>query len=276
MTLSDTMKNVLLWIAAILFTLIFVVYQRATGPTYPERGKVSFNGQEISYKMLRSHEVNSDAPVTVQTRDTSVEGILRYKRYKTGDEWTAVAMERTDGKLIAYLPAQPAAGKLAYRVTLGRGQETVELTEQPVVIRFKGVVPAAVLIPHILLMFIAMLFSTRTGIEALTGGGQTYKFALITFFTLLAGGMIMGPVIQKLAFGDFWTGWPFGQDLTDNKTLVAFVFWLVAVIRLRKDPSRKGWAIAAAVVLVAVYLVPHSMFGSEFDYTAGEVITGKN
>lgn len=271
------MKNVLLWITAILFTLIFVVYQRMTGPTYPDRGDVTLRGETIDYKLLRSHELDSDAPVTLEIpENTSIEGEVAYKRYKMNEEWTVVPMSQEDGKLVAYLPAQPAAGKLAYRVRLISGDETVMLTEEPVVIRFKGVVPPAVLIPHILLMFIAMLFSTRTGIEALAGGKRTYIYALITFITLFLGGMIMGPIIQKLAFGDYWTGWPFGQDLTDNKTLVAFIFWLVAVLRLRKDHSRKGWAIAAALILIAVYLVPHSMFGSEFDYSAGEVITGNN
>jgi hypothetical protein len=41
--------------------------------------------------------------------------------------------------------------------------------------------------------------------------------------------MILGPVVQYYAFGEFWTGVPFGWDLTDNKTLVAVIFWALAV-----------------------------------------------
>jgi uncharacterized membrane protein len=73
--------------------------------------------------------------------------------------------------------------------------------------------------------------------------------------------------VQKYAFGAYWTGWPFGHDLTDNKTALAFIAWLIAVIKLRKNREARGWAIAAALVLLLVYLVPHSVLGSEIDHT---------
>ena len=38
---------------------------------------------------------------------------------------------------------------------------------------------------------------------------------------LAVGGFILGPLVQNYAFGELWTGVPFGWDLTDNKTLIA-------------------------------------------------------
>jgi hypothetical protein len=73
--------------------------------------------------------------------------------------------------------------------------------------------------------------------------------------------------VQKFAFGAYWTGWPVGHDLTDNKTAVAFLFWIIAFIRLRRNRQAYGWAIAASVVLLLVYLIPHSVMGSEIDHT---------
>lgn len=273
--MSYKLKSFLLWIAAVVFTLSIVVYQRMTGPTYPVRGKVTFSGQEIKFKLVRSNDSDKDAVIQIKTNDPQISGTVKYKRFKTTDEWSSVAMESNQELLTASLPMQPPAGKLTYTVELSKGSERVLLTEEPVVIRFKGVVPAFILFPHIFLMFIAMLFSTRTGFESLAKGQQTRIYALITLISLLIGGLILGPIVQKLAFGDFWTGWPFGHDMTDNKTLVSFIFWLIAVIRLRKHPNRKGWIIAAAIVLLLVYLVPHSMFGSELDYSSGEVQTGR-
>ncbi len=173
------------------------------------------------------------------------------------------------------LPAQPPAGKLMYKVAINSGEQTQYLREEPVVIRFKGAVPLYILLPHILIMFMAMLYSTRTGIETLRKGNKTKNYTLITLLLLAAGGMILGPVVQKYAFGALWTGWPFGHDLTDNKTLVAFLAWIVAYLRLRKNSDNRGWAIAAAVILLLVYLIPHSMFGSELDYSTGNIRTGQ-
>jgi hypothetical protein len=78
--------------------------------------------------------------------------------------------------------------------------------------------------------------------------------------------MILGPVVQKYAFGAYWTGWPWGTDLTDNKTAVAWLLWVAAFVthRLGKDVTKL--ATVAALVTLLVYLIPHSMFGSELKY----------
>ena len=85
--------------------------------------------------------------------------------------------------------------------------------------------------------------------------------------------MILGPIVQYYAFGDLWTGIPFGWDLTDNKTLIAFIFWILAVYMNRKT-DRPLYTALAAFVLLLVFSIPHSMFGSELDYASGQVTQG--
>jgi len=265
--MSGTMKSTLWWIFAIFFTAGIASYQRMTGPTYPVHGKAIVNQQEIKYKLIRTAENDKDAPIRITVPDNSVSGIISYKRYKSNDTLTHAALVREGENLVYMMPKQPAAGKIEYSVSLSNAKETVKLTENPVVMRFKGPVPLFVLLPHILLMFLAMLFSTRAGIEALIKGKRLYLYALLTLIFFIPGGLLLGPLVQKFAFGAYWTGWPFGHDLTDNKTALAVLGWVVAVIKLRKNPSARGWAIAAAIILLAVYLVPHSVLGSEIDYT---------
>ncbi|MCD4682629.1 MAG: hypothetical protein K8R86_05030 [Bacteroidales bacterium] len=262
------------WIFSIIFTLSIAYYQRTTGPTYPVRGKVTIENNEYKYKLLTSNDSDKPAKITIQGTE-GITGYIEFRKYNTNEPWQKTPLYFEDGKLIGELPQQPPAGKLTYNVTLFSSDNSYVLTEDPIVIRFKGPVPAFVLLPHILFMFLAMLFSTRTGIEAIRKGSKTYIYSLITLILLLCGGMFLGPVVQKYAFGAFWTGWPFGQDLTDNKTLVAFLAWIIAVIRLRKDNTKGGWAIAAAIILLLVYLIPHSMFGSELDYSTGNIGTGQ-
>jgi hypothetical protein len=79
--------------------------------------------------------------------------------------------------------------------------------------------------------------------------------------------MILGPLVQKYAFGALWTGFPFGYDLTDNKTLIAFLGWIAAWIAGRKGKPARGWVLGASILLLVVYLIPHSLFGSELDYS---------
>ncbi len=99
------------------------------------------------------------------------------------------------------------------------------------------------------------------------------KYTSLTVVFLLIGGMCLGPIVQLYAFGDLWTGVPFGWDLTDNKTLIAFIFWLIALVYNRKH-DKPLWSLIAAIVLMVIYTIPHSVMGSTFSYESGEVVTG--
>ncbi|MEI6577157.1 MAG: hypothetical protein WCO63_13350 [Bacteroidota bacterium] len=261
-------KSILLWIGAFVFMAVIAIYQKMTGPTYPVRGKVEFAGQTIKYKLLRTYETGEDAPISIAVSDTAVKGICKFRRFKSHDNWTESPMIRKGGDLVAYLPKQPMAGKVMYEISLTKGTERAELNNNdPVVLRYKGNVPLYILIPHIICMFLAMVFSTRAGLEAITKGTGTYRQALWTLIFLFIGGILLGPLVQKFAFDAYWTGWPWGHDLTDNKTAAAFLAWIIAVVRLKGHPERRTWAWIAALVLLAVYLIPHSALGSEIDYT---------
>lgn len=266
--MTTALKTSLLWVLALIITLASAYYQRRTGPTYHLRGEVAIGGTTYAYDLPRSHGGDGDAPVVMLIADSAVSGELSLRRFKSNDEWTTMAMVRRGDSLIAMLPHQPPAGKYMYTISLSSpGADGIPVTSKPVVLRFKGDVPLVILIPHVIFMFIAMLLSTRTGLEALTRRPRVVPMTMWTLGLLCLGGMILGPIVQKYAFGSFWTGWPFGYDLTDNKTLIAFLAWLAAAIVARYRRNVYLAPIIAAIVLLAVYVIPHSVRGSELDYT---------
>ncbi len=255
-----------LWILAFFLTLASAVYQRMTGPTWPARGAVVLGGETIRYRLARSHAGLGDAPIAVQAVAPNAGGQVEFRRHATSDPWTRIEMLRNGGELIATLPHQPPAGKLDYRVTLTRNSESVPLGES-VTIRFRGDVPAWVLVPHVLAMFLGMLWATRAGFEKFSPAPQYTSLILWTLLLLGIGGLLLGPAVQKYSFDAWWTGWPFGGDLTDNKTAVAWLAWLAAWVANRKGARSTGWwALAAAAITLIVFAIPHSMFGSELHY----------
>ncbi len=257
-----------LWIIAVVITLLSAYYQRLTGPSYDLRGSADFQGSEISYRFERSHAGVTDAEIGIEIPDEGTSAILVYKRYKTDDPWTEVEMEKNDERLTGLLPNQPEAGKLMYRVVLKNESGEITLPEdQPVIIRFRGDVPALILIPHIFIMFLSMLISTRAGFEALLNRGKIIKLAYWAAGTLFIGGMIFGPIMQEYAFGDFWTGFPFGYDLTDNKTLIAMIGWIAALIAIKRGKDPRKLVLGAAILQFIIYIIPHSVLGSELDYS---------
>jgi hypothetical protein len=255
------------WLIAFIITLTSVYYQRATGPTYPLKGAVTVDGQIIRYRLERAHESDSHHPVAIQLADSTVAGEVVWRRYPANENWEKITMERRDGSLHTALPLQPPAGKLEYAVILKKGETQIRLPEAgAVVTRFKGRVPAYFLIPHIVLMFAAMLLSVRAGLEVLGKEARPRLYVWSTVIALFIGGMILGSIVQKYAFGAYWTGFPFGMDLTDNKTLIAFLGWVAAVFAVEKNRQSRIWVAMAAILMLGVYAIPHSLFGSELKY----------
>lgn len=265
-------NSLILWVLTIVLTLGFSVYQRRTGPTKPVRGSVEIASEKIKYRLIRTHETSADAAVRIKVENPDVKGVYKYRRYKSYDQWTESPMVREGDELIAYIPKQPAAGKVMYDIFLEHNYQRTQLNADHIIIRFKDYVPAWALVPHIIFMLFAMIFSMRSGFEAIFKRSKTYLFAWLTVIFLILGGAIFGPIVQKFSFGAYWTGWPFGTDLTDNKTAVALIFWIIALIRLYRNRSERTWVIIASVVLLMVYAIPHSLLGSELDHTAGTIV----
>ncbi|MDO9693411.1 MAG: hypothetical protein Q7W56_01625 [Candidatus Latescibacteria bacterium] len=265
-----------LWILAVVVTLASALYQRMTGPSYPVRVRAELAGAVVKARLERTHSVSGDLPVRIRAADPEVMGEVRWRRYPLDEPWREVPLSRdAKGDLVAQLPAQPPAGKLEYTVHLSRGGEALDLPGgQAVVARFKGDVPPWVLAPHILLMFLGMLWSNRAGLEAVFGGAQRRRLARRTLALLAVGGLFLGPVVQKYAFGAYWTGWPFGEDLTDNKLAAAVLAWTAAALIRGEGRVARLVTVLAALVVFAVYMIPHSLNGSTLDYASMKTVTG--
>ena len=270
--------NIALWVAASVMMFAAAGYQERTGPTKELRGEFEAAGETYRYEIIRSGDSRDDARVVIPSAGGVVSAALNFKRYPTSDDFTIVPFSQVGDELIASLPKQPAAGKLEFFIVMATpaGELRIpESTEETVIIRFKDPVPIGVLVPHIIMMFLALLIGMRTALSAVLSLGDMRRLAWVTLGLMTVGGLILGPVVQKYAFGAFWTGIPFGYDLTDNKTLIMWFVWVAACglflwKRIQNEWAHRTAVFVAAAVMIMVYLIPHSLRGSELDYDALE------
>jgi len=265
-----------LWIAAFVVTVMLAVFQRMTGPSYPVRGETELSStQTISYRLPRSDQGRGSLEVGIPAPSSGATATLEWRRYPTEEPFQRLEMvPNGDGRVVATIPQQPPAGKVEYLIVV-EGDAATSVTipsTETVVARFRGSVPAGVLLPHILAMFASMLVSTRALFEVLRPSKPKSRgLILISMALLITGGLILGPIVQKYAFGAFWTGWPFGQDLTDNKTLIAFLAWLPATVIAARGLRTRAAVIIGWIVMTGIFLIPHSLRGSEHDWASSEV-----
>ena len=273
----------LLWLLSALLAIATFFHQNKTGPTYPLRGSLQTSRGAVAFTFLRSEEIGTG--LNIMLKDPVPEGVsgtVKWRRFKSADAWTETAMapgtfrftRRGDVEelrgLGVVLPSLPErAGKYEYFVLVDDGSGPRSVTgDRPIYARYKAPVPRAVLLPHILAIFLSMTLALRTGLQALTSGSLK-GLVWATIGSLLLGAFVLGPLVQRYAFGVWWSGVPFGYDWTDNKVLVELAAWVVAAA-LAGQPRRARTAVlAATLVTLAIYLIPHSVFGSEYDYTKG-------
>ena len=93
----------------------------------------------------------------------------------------------------------------------------------------------------------------------------------VLLFTFL-GGLPLGFALNWQRFGTIWEAFPFGTDVTDNKTQLILIFWIIiaalswksfACRRTGRDAAGpRAFAttvIIASVLSLFLYLVPHSL-----------------
>ena len=249
-----------------------------TGPSYPLRGSFSApGGEDRSFSLPRTHGGPGGLKVGLELPESIPGGTLEWRRYPTNDPWQSLTLSGDGhGTWSADIPHQPPAGKVEYRLSLAVGDHAITVPEgEPVVARFRADVPAWVLIPHILAMFGSMLVATRSLLEIFRSSISKPRALVLTAMGLLVvGGLFLGPVVQKFAFGAYWTGWPNGADLTDNKTLIAVIAWLPATILALRRKKLRVAVVIGWIVMMGVFLIPHSLRGSEMDWSEGEIKTG--
>lgn len=282
------MKKIIFWILAVIITIGASVYQRMTGPTHAKTQVIEIDGKEYSFKFPRSGgEVDCKVSLLgfgVNTSFAQESAVILWRKFPANDKFQQIQMKKEEGALVGYLPVQPHAGKLEYYLMLTSETDKDGLitrktkmlfNDEPLIIRFKGDVPAGILIPHILFMFLSMLFASYTLLAACAGMEKDYKrYIIVSTILLFIGGFIFGPLVQYYAFDIYWSGFPIGSDLTDNKTLIAAIVLLSAIVT-RKQKWNKWVVIASVIVMFIVFSIPHSMRGSELNHETGMIETSK-
>lgn len=249
-----------LWLAALLLTLVFARWQRVSGPTYPLSGDTTSGAASFHWQLERSHAGPGDHVVKLRRPAPDASGVLEWRRHETTDAWTAVPMTLVGDSLAAPLPHQHPGHKLDYRVTLTIGANTVTLPPlAPATLRFRSDVPSWVLIPHIIVMMAVLLLSTRAAFEAFRREPQLKFLTIRTLAALVFGGFILGCIVSGYAFAMPWGGFPISNDPTDNKTLIAFIAWAIAAVPVFRNRNPRVWVVAAAIVTIAVFVIPHSI-----------------
>jgi hypothetical protein len=275
--------------AAILFTLLMLVFTRSTTAVRSVHKMVDREGILIDHHTVPK-QVGEEIPVISARVEGASEVRLVYKIGPDG-EYRTVAMSPKPAEADIYettIPLHPKGIKAWYyleavapresgevMVTLsGKNQGQIE----PIKLKFEGEVPAYIIISHILCIFGAILCSVLAlfSVVDMRKGKRTLqkslKFPIWTLVLLFVGFVPFGIAMNYFAFGVIWEAFPFGWDVTDNKSQIMMLFWLITLILVKgtlfgKGESKnlvsdRGYSALIIISFVAnmiVLAIPHSL-----------------
>jgi hypothetical protein len=273
---------------ALLFTILLLGYAQRTTMVRSVHKVVEQNGVVIEHHTVPK-QVGDKIPVITAKVTGATQVNLVYKIGQKG-EFIQVPMNRASNQESIYttsLPHYPKATKAWYYIeavkTTADGEVKVTLPDdsqpdfEPILLKYEGVVPLYVIIPHVSCNFAAIFFAALTFFSAIDVRKgkrtlkQAVKFPLITFILLFLGFVAFGIAMNWFAFGVTWEAFPFGRDVTDNKSQIILLFWLATLIFVKGTLFGKGeeknivsergyftMVIVTLIVTIAMYAIPHS------------------
>ena len=202
----------LLWIAALALMVGAAVWQRLTGPTHPRRGTTAIAGQDVRWRLLRS-SVSGEPFMVALPAPEGVTGAVHYRRYPTDEPFREVRDEprRAERSWASCRPSpRPGSSSTTSRSRRPPGRSGSPRAS-PSSCASRATCRPCVLIPHVVTMFVSMMIGIRAALAAALGRPEARRYAWVAVVGIAIGGLVLGPIVQKYAFGAYWTGWPFGE-----------------------------------------------------------------
>ena len=264
----------LLWILALLITCSAAYYQRISSPTYPSLVVIPVEMQKYPVTFIHSHTGKSDCPIILQIGDIAVKGELSYRKYPSQSEMTKLEMKREGDKLVASIPNQSSGVKIEYQVELSKNGAQLKYSSlKPTILLFEGEIPKFPFFMNLAVLGLAMLLSSWTGLLALFGFGSSRFFSMLTFIGFVVGGFVIAPIVHKYAVNDWWTGFPIGYSLNNNKFFLASLVWLVVVVTIQRKYN-KIISVMAAILTLVIFLIPSTFVENEVVVPVAKAVKG--
>ena len=237
----------------------------------------------LAHTPIEEAEAGTEVTIEVQVEasgDIAEPGVFLY--YKSEQElFVVVPMQRfEEGRYFGKIPAHKRGSLIRYYVEGRAGEDLVVQVPAEDSPRFefyfKGTANRYLLISHIVVIFAALFFFILAGyfayraLKERRAGLHVPRLGIVGTVLFFISSIPLGMIVAYQTYGKVWTGFPVGNDLTDNKSLVIMLYYIAATFfyrgsALRKDPSSDllpGRAlpyvyIAGVVITVVLFLLPH-------------------
>lgn len=251
-------KNIILWLAALLITLLAGYLRNVTSPEFPVSGTIGIDAQKVTYYFDKVSRDSSNYKIIIRSDLDSLSGYVVYREKKLHALADTLIMTNESEFLTAEIPFPGIASSIVYEVFLQRGNDIYQVPKGRILeITFWGKIPLSIKVLFFLTFFVGILLSTRTGLEYFNPTPHTKKLTLFTLMTFSLYSIFTAPVYRTFELN--LVGNP-SADLFQLFTIQAtafFVIWLTGGIIIFRSKKPATWGLVVSVLTLIISVMLH-------------------
>lgn len=251
-------QSLILWTGAFIISFLFGFANRLISPEYPVTGSFGINMKKVIYKFEKVYRGNDNYIITVGTEADSLNGSVLWRLKESGSGWNTAPMKFSGNVLTGAIPRQPPSTLVEYRVKIWEDGKIYFLPiDGRITLKYLSSVPSSIMGFYFFTLYLALIFSVRTGLEYFNENQKIKKLSLFTIMLWIANVIVFNPVKRSYELSTRIGGTILPiTDLFDIRHISLLVIWILGIILIFNLKNYRIWgAIISGATIIAFLFV---------------------
>jgi hypothetical protein len=247
-------QSIILWIGAFVIAFLFGFANRIASPEFPVTGSAAIARENAGFKFDRIYRGNDSYRVIVGTDSDSLTGEILWRKKDTASAWNKSPMHFTGKSLTGEIQHQPPRTLIEYKVKISKDNISQYIPKSGNVdLKFLAAVPDSIMGFYFFTLFLALIFSARTGLEYFNQNEKIKKLSLFTIMIWISNVMVFNPVKRSYELSSkIGTQVIPISSLFDIPHVLLFLLWILGIILIF---NLKNYKIAASAIAAATFVI---------------------
>jgi hypothetical protein len=248
-------QSFILWISALLITVIASYYKTVTSSEFPISGTISLSNKKLSYKFDKVHHDKYGPKILIRSDDNKLQGkIVFCKLYNNLID--TIALKNQNGFLVGNLPKFKSNTLVEYKILIMNKDEIISIPKkEKLILQIEGFIPYSLLLVFYLTLLGGLFLGIRTGLEYFNNNQLTKKLSILTLISFGLYGVLISPVVKLFKIGEIEKRILSISEMFSISDLSYFVIWITACIIIYNSKRQKPYSLIAAIVTLLIYLL---------------------
>ena len=249
-------QSIILWIGAFVISFLFVFANRFISPEYPVTGSFGIDMKKVTYQFEKVYRGKDDYKIIIKTEIDSLNGSILWRVKNSNSGWNAEPMKYSDNTLTGKIPHQPPSTLIEYQVKVRKEGKTYYLPQNgKITLKYFSSVPPSIMGFYYLTLYLALIFSVRTGLDYFNENQKIKKLAIFTIMIWIANIIVFNPVkhTYELSTRIGSIVLPITK-LFDIQHITILIIWIIGIILIFNLKKYKIWAVIISGATLIAFL----------------------